>query len=552
MRLASRLAFLTRQPWVVLAPLIGAQWVAVAIFALVTRHDGWLYYQGGDETFYYTTAWAMSEGHLPRSFIGYGWSYLIAPVAWIADANILVALPAIVLVQVVFLLPLALVCVYGIAASIGGRLLGYAGAALWVAIPYLAIPLFVDRYHEKFTELFLPQALGLSALGDFPSMVALLVATYLLFRSFDAPNPRAAAAAGIAAGFAIGIKPANALFLPAVAVGLALARRPREALGFAAGIAPALLTLLLWKQRGLGNVPLLAVEEIRVAAGAAVAAVPSSLPLGTSLSEYLQIDWGRLGQQRDGFQEYFWSVRLLEWTPIAGTLAVARRSPAKAAFLAVWLVAFFVFKGSAPVSSVSSGSFWRLFMPAFPAFFFLAVAIPLLVPTYGLRLAERFHAELPRGGRRIGIVAAVAFAAGPLALAAALPPLKEPRVAKEFGASLFVPIDPSFGLTASTTGGAVSLEWERQRRGKSTVYYRLYRAPVRASGAGLLCNPLPGAADCSLQMAVVTTMQRTEWVDRPPPGRWTYRVGVLAGWRAEARTADLLFLSRPAAVVVAH
>ena len=32
------------------------QWIAVAVFALRTERNGLLFYQGGDQTFFYTTA----------------------------------------------------------------------------------------------------------------------------------------------------------------------------------------------------------------------------------------------------------------------------------------------------------------------------------------------------------------------------------------------------------------------------------------------------------------------------------------------------------------
>src|SRR5581483_1455132 len=46
-----RLGPLAREPWAVLAPLLLLQWAALLAFALTVRHNGWLYYQGGDETF---------------------------------------------------------------------------------------------------------------------------------------------------------------------------------------------------------------------------------------------------------------------------------------------------------------------------------------------------------------------------------------------------------------------------------------------------------------------------------------------------------------------
>src|SRR5437588_10703592 len=102
------------EPWAVLVPIVVAQWIALVVFALVVRHNGWLFYQGGDQTVFYTDGWALGHGHVPEAEIGYGWSYLLSPIAALFGANILSALPAIVLLQTVVLLPIAIVCVYGI------------------------------------------------------------------------------------------------------------------------------------------------------------------------------------------------------------------------------------------------------------------------------------------------------------------------------------------------------------------------------------------------------------------------------------------------------
>src|SRR5919199_5874063 len=96
------------EPWIVLAPLVLAQWTAVGIFILIVRHNGWLFYQGGDETFYYTSSWALSNAHIPESEVGYAWSYLLAPVALIVGPNYLAALPVLVVFQTLVLLPVAL------------------------------------------------------------------------------------------------------------------------------------------------------------------------------------------------------------------------------------------------------------------------------------------------------------------------------------------------------------------------------------------------------------------------------------------------------------
>ena len=37
------------RPAYVLAALVGIQWIAVLALALTVRHNGWLYYAGGDQ-----------------------------------------------------------------------------------------------------------------------------------------------------------------------------------------------------------------------------------------------------------------------------------------------------------------------------------------------------------------------------------------------------------------------------------------------------------------------------------------------------------------------
>ena len=179
MRLADRARpvwslVVARQPWSVLGPLLVVQWLALLGLALSVHHNGWLYYQGGDQTYYWTSARSLSQWTLPVTLVGYAWSYLISPVALFAGPNLLSGLPAVVLFNTLVLVPVALLCVYGIATRIGGRVLGYWAAVLWIGIPYLAIPLFDHRYHQKYVEIALPQQLGLTILGDFPSMVGLL------------------------------------------------------------------------------------------------------------------------------------------------------------------------------------------------------------------------------------------------------------------------------------------------------------------------------------------------------------------------------------------
>ena len=146
------------------------------VLALSVDHNGWVWFQGGDQIWMTTTGWLLGQAELPPTEIAYLWPAVQAPVTWATGPTYVQALPPLVIAQVLVLGPIALLCIYGIAARIGGRLLGYWASFLWVIAPFAAIPLFVDRYQERWSEQFLPQALGLTAMADFPSMVVVLAA----------------------------------------------------------------------------------------------------------------------------------------------------------------------------------------------------------------------------------------------------------------------------------------------------------------------------------------------------------------------------------------
>ena len=381
---------LADRPLPVLGGLVAVQWLALLAFALTVRHNGLVFYQGGDQINYTTNAWLLGSGSLPPAILGWGWPFVLLPFGWLAESDYVSFLPWTIGLNVIVLGPLALACVYALAARIGGRLLGLWAAALWVAAPYLAIPFFRADYHDRYVEQFLPQALGLTALADFPSMVCLLVAAWLAVRALDAGDWTNAALAGLAAGFGIAIKPANVLFLVGPALLVLFARRFRLVLPYAAGLGPPLLVLLVWKARGLGDLPLFAFDEARVAAGATLAA-----PLGVSVDvgRYVDLDWTNFSSNMAQLREFFWSARVLQWLPFAGAFAVARRSLPLMGLLAGWFAAFLLVKGTPPQSTVESGSFFRLLMPAYPAYFLLGAALPLLVPGVARRVPKRL---LPR------------------------------------------------------------------------------------------------------------------------------------------------------------
>lgn len=553
-----RLRFGEREPWIVLVPLVVAQWIVVGAFALFfVERNGWLFYQGGDQTWFYTSAWMLAGGEIPETFVGYTLPFLFAPITWIAGPNILAGLPAVLVFQFVVLLPLGLLMVYALAARIGGRLLGYWAAALWIALPFLTIPLFVDRYHQTYVELTLPQVLGLTGLGDFPSMIAVLVAAYLCVRTLETRATPDAVATGVATGVAIGIKPANGLFVFAPLAALALARQPRNALLFAGALVPSLVALTIWKARGSG-ISVLANDTIRLAMTDSDPFVPPSR--WERLREYVPLDFDQINYQFLGFREFFFSARMIEYVPIAGAVAVARRSVPQAVFLATWLAAFFVVKGSSEAVNVETGSIWRLLMPAFPAYFLLLAALPLLIPVWGSRLALRFPVRTrPLRPRNVAFVAGVTvFLVVPLAALAVLPPSNGTRAAKLPHQSLFVPHNADFGVTIEAAGDQIRLAWDPPRGISANQFYVVLSAPQRywftqAGGyvvEGIHCREGGASKRCTVEMNELGRTRETELLFEQPRGLWTYRVAIAANWRDDMGAGDILLISRPLTAAV--
>ncbi len=266
-----------------------------------------------------TTGWLLGEAELPPTEIAYLWPAAQAPVTWATGPTYVQALPPLVLAQVLVLGPVALLCLYGIAARIGGRLLGYWASLLWVIAPFAAIPLFVDRYQERWTEHFLPQALGLTALADFPSMVLVLHGGPLRRAlAFAGPND-GCRARGPAPGRSRG---AQAAELPGRSRRRARLRRGASvARGARLWAQPPSLRFSsssLWKVKGLGEIPAFALEQAHLAAG--------SLPLAADfrLDRYFELDFEHWRLQMDQLREFFWSARLAQWAPFAGLVAVLR------------------------------------------------------------------------------------------------------------------------------------------------------------------------------------------------------------------------------------
>jgi hypothetical protein len=533
---------LLERPRAVLGALAAAQMAATLALALRIEHNGWVYYQGGDQIWFTTSGWLLGRLELAPTEASYLWPLVQAPITWLTGPTYVQVLPPIVLLNILVLGPIALLCVYGIAARIGGRLLGYWAAVLWLIGPYAAIPLFVDRYHEKWTEQFLPQATGLTAMADYPSMVVVLASAFFVTRSLSPGRLADAALAGLLLGAAGGLKPPNLLLGFGAALAYPLARRWREAVVFAAAVAPALLLLAFWKERTLGELPVLALEQARLAVGVA------PLALELDVDRYVDLDIDHWRAQMDALREFFWSARLVQWAPIAGLVAVLRagRYPL-AGLLGGWLAAFLVIKGMSPRGSIEDGSFWRLLMPAWPAYLLLVASIPLLVPTLLRRLGPRRDPPTDHPARARWIVVALALtvlvpAAATTAASRVGPPT--PAVVPWVpSGEILTPVDTSIEVTTERMGDGLRLTWTGGPW-RADVFYRVYRGTL--PDGDLQCSTSNDYAwVCYFHGEPLgTTRDRSFVVADPEPGA-TYRVGIGTNWANDPELGDIFLFSPP-------
>jgi hypothetical protein len=537
------------RPATLLVPAIAIQWLTTLALALTVRHNGWLFYQGGDQLWYYDSGWLLAHGQIPLAFVGNGWPALLAPIAALGGPTLVPALPAIVLFNVLVLAPVALLCIYGIAKRIGGKIFAYWAVALWLTVPFIGIKFTDYLYHQRYTELTLPQGFGLTAMADFPSMVAVLVCIYFALRVLERPDTVEALAAGLAAGVAIAIKPSNSVFVAGLILAVLYRRRFVGAAYLLAGIVPAIATLALWKYRGLGYLPLFHAQGgTRLALGA-----HQDLVAFNPLHKYVQFNWHKLNLNLLGIKEHFWSLRVVEWLVIAGLIGLSRRSLTAFLVIGGWFATFVLTKATYAGASTDDASVFRIMMAAYPAFILLLASLIYLFP--GRRRAQFDVTQPPRPRvhrrRRLVLLGAGAavFALYPLALVAAASPLQgpQPRAYEAFG--LLRSIDPGLRLTAAAVGHRVHLSWDDSQPAGTYVFYRIWR--TKAPDGGATCTPVPHAADnCQLAMDDLGAHEGGSWVDKPGRGRWTYRLGLAANWLNSPLYGDVYSFGPPVAVRV--
>jgi Dolichyl-phosphate-mannose-protein mannosyltransferase len=533
------------RPLYLFVPLVAAQLAEVAFFALRTPHNGWIWYSGGDATSYWTEQFAVSHLQIPQAVVGYGLPVFYGWVPLLAGPSLITGVSIIVVFQALVLVPLALILFWAVADRLFGRVFAWAAAAAWVLAPLVLLLGFVDKYHWIFDQLFLaPHWYGLTNMADMPSLVIVLATMWLTLRAYDTGSLTDALLGGLLAGLAIGVKPSNAFLLPAVAVLLIATRNLRLISVWVVAIVPALITLTLWKYRGLGYLPATSssYEHLRLAAGAAPV-------VAVATSKYLPFNFHHFGEELANLREVFWSLRLLEFLAFAGAFGVIRKSTVKGLFVVVWFASYGIIKTSSVRSDFPSATYFRLGEPGLPAYLLLVLGIAFCIPSLGRRVAAAPRPAVTSWhiNRRVVVPAVVVLALIPLLLVLVLRNPSTPSVARDGNVVQEAPLTKALHPTAHRNAdGTVTLSWRKLNYGKTQPSYLVYLSTT-ASDNG--CTPPPGGGnECMLD-----TMDRlgltfaNRFVDRPrfvSQGRW-YRIAVLATYQHDNPNGDLMLVSSP-------
>ena len=529
------------RPAPLLAVLVLAQLGFVAWLAFATPHNGWIWYSGGDATEYWTSQWSVAHGLIPQAVIGWGLPILYAWIPLVAGPSLLNGLPVVVLFHTLVLGPLALVLIWALADRLYGRVYSWAAATLWVVGPLLSIWAFAPRYRPRFEQAVLaPHWAGLTDMADFPSLVAVLATAWATVRAVQNGRFGSALGAGVLGGIMIGIKPANGYFLPVVIVLLVAWRRPRLASGWAAGVVPAVVTLALWKSRGLGTIPLLsAYAPVREA---------GSGTLGLSNSPYLPLDWHHLSVLWAELREVSGNLRLLQFMLVASVLGALRRNYRSGLFLVVWFVAFCVLKGMSSQADVYTLSYFRVTLPGFAALVLLVPAIGFLWPgTRSLRSVAEPESWAVRMRSPVAVAAALT-ALLPLALVLAEHPASTVRSVRLSPQNSEAPISAALTPRITKAGATVRLSWRPTARTAAT---KVFYAVIRTTGNDGCSLPTRGAKECILSnLPFLTSSPNITFTDRPGRGRFWYRIAALADDQAYQWSQDLMLVGPAVSVRV--
>jgi hypothetical protein len=138
-------------------------------------------------------------------------------------------------------------------------------------------------------------------------------------------------------------------------------------------------------------------------------------------------------------------------------------------------------------------------------------------------------------------------------LFAALRPLHRRHEVKYFDENVIVPVDPSFVADVGRGGGGELVDVGAALLRRARLLPRLSPRPVVPASDptlppgrdGIRCTPTSGASDCRLEMQLLGMTRQRSFVDKPPAGPWTYRVGLTGNWLDDESRDDVMLLSGP-------
>lgn len=531
-------AFVERRRWWLVALCVLVQWAFVAYEAHAhISHNGWLFQNGDDGPWYWTTAWAMTSLHTPYAAVGPGWPYLLSPLAAVFGPNMANGLPAVIALDMLVLAPAAVVGMYLVGERLAGRLFGVATAALWVLMPMIGIGLYDARHRTYLVDFFLPTGLGLNALSDFAAMVCAIYCAYLVLRALDGNRLQDGVLAGVLLGFLVLIKPANGPLPVAAVIVLAVTLRFRALVGTVAAAVPAAIALALWKKTGTGTVPAFSGGGGGGGGGATAAA--------HNAHKYLNIDFAHIAANLHALKEVFWSFRLLEFLLVAGSIGLLTRARWKGAFVVAWFAGFALIKGGVAYSNVYDTSLYRFLLPAWPAWTLIVAGVALCWPAGLAARARRRTADSARAqalrvpGRRVVLATALVFAALPFILIALLSPAKPGAIIDENYVGAPIPV-VDFGLAARQTGPhSMRLSWHDRTTPRAKTTYAIFKAADDGCGQLDPVHPL-----CRFKMQLIGTSHSSEFVDTQAVTHRLYRVGLVAGSTVQVDNPSLLLMSK--------
>jgi len=303
------------------------------------------------------------------------------------------------------------------------------------------------------------------------------------------------------------------------------------ALGWASGIVPAVVTLTIWKARGLGTLPLFSsYAPVHEATGTTIA---------ITTNRYISLNWHHLSVEWSELGEVFWDLRFLQFVLVAGALGAMRRNLRAGLFVTAWFVAFCIVKGMSNQADISTTSYFRLTLPGIAALALLVPAIGFLWPGTRRAPAEIAPESWSFDVRSPLAVAAVALALVPLVVVIAAQPAGSSRSARLVPASTEAPISASLTPTVNVNSGTVTVTWQpTSHAGSTKVAYAVFRT----SGNDGCTLPPAGARECDLSAPVLASTEKTSITDRPGHGHFWYRVAAVADYKAMTSSTDLMLL----------